>query len=77
MFITSWAISSIIYDASFKPENTSLTDIGQLQGFNMPVILQSPVYHIVKEFLVFFVFKYFEQLCIRIDAENIYYGYSD
>lgn len=47
MFITSWAISSIIYDASFKPENTSLTDIGQLQGFNMPVIHQSPVYHIV------------------------------
>ena len=47
MFITSWAISSIIYDASFKLENTSLTDIGQLQGFNMPVIHQSPVYHIV------------------------------
>ena len=47
MFITSWAISSIIYDASFKPGNTSLTDIGQLQGFNMPVIHQSPVYHIV------------------------------
>ena len=47
MFITSWPISSIIYDASFKPENTSLTDIGQLQGFNMPVIHQSPVYHIV------------------------------
>ena len=73
MFITSWAISSIIYDASFKPENTSLTDIGQLQGFNMPVIHQSPVYHIVKEFLVFFV----KILCFRIDAENIYYGYSD
>ena len=76
MFITSWAISSIIYDASFKPENTSLTDIGQLQGFNMPLIHQSLVYHIVKEFLVF-LFKYFEQLCIRTDAENIYYGYSD
>ena len=51
MFITSWAISSIIYDASFKPENTSLTDIGQLQGFNMPVIHQFPVYHILYHIL--------------------------